>query len=183
LAEIAVDDLPEVLGKVYVYNSARAVFYAPSDLSGIGGLRHERIRSTKSWHSTGPRRDCVFVGNSDSDEPGFKGLHVARVFLFFSFKHGGVTYPCALVHWFSHVGESPCESTGMWMVEPDYHGNRPLLEVIHLDTVLRGAHLIGVSGSHFLPPRTEFTFSDSLDAFKTFFVNKYVDHHAHEIAF
>ena len=40
-------ELPDIPGKVYVYNSARAVFYAPSDLSGIGGMRHERIRSVR----------------------------------------------------------------------------------------------------------------------------------------
>ena len=69
----------------------------------------------------------------------------------------------------------------MWMVEPDFlRGKR---EVIHLDSILRGAHLIGVSGSHFLPSDPVFNFSRSLDAFKTFYVNKYVDRHAHEILF
>ena len=176
-------DLPDIEGKVYVYNSAQSVFYAPSDLSGIGGMRHERIRSVKSWYNGAPRRDCVFIGNTDSDAPGFEGLLVARVFLFFSFKHNGITYPCALVHWFSTVGDSPDNETGMWMVEPDFLRGKRVLEVIHLDSILCGAHLIGVSGSHFLPSDPVFNFSRSLDAFKTFYVNKYVDHHAHEIAF
>ncbi|KAF8809162.1 hypothetical protein BYT27DRAFT_7255031 [Phlegmacium glaucopus] len=176
-------ELPDIPGKVYVYSSARAVFYAPSDLSGIGGMRHERIRSVRSWYGGAPRRDCVFVGNTDSDAPGFEGLLVARVFLFFSFKHEGITYPCALVHWFSTVGDGPDDETGMWMVEPDFQRGQQVLEVIHLDSILRGAHLIGVAGSQFLPSDPLFNFSRSLDAFKTFYVNKYVDHHAHEIAF
>jgi len=104
-------------------------------------------------------------------------------FSFFAFKHMGITYPCALIHWFSMVGDSPDDETGMWMVEPDFLRGKQVLEVIHLDSILRGAHLIGVSGSHFLPSDLVFNFSRSLDAFKTFYVNKYVDHHAHEIVF
>ncbi|KAF8955511.1 hypothetical protein BDZ97DRAFT_1673775, partial [Flammula alnicola] len=118
-----------------------------------------------------PRHDCVFIENSDSDEPGFTGLHVAQVFLFFSFKHKDIMYPCALVHWFSTVSDVPCEETGMWMVEPDFWRGRPILEVIHLDTILRGAHLVGAAGPHFLPSDLNFTFSKSLDAFKMFYVN------------
>ncbi|KAJ3510664.1 hypothetical protein NLJ89_g4545 [Agrocybe chaxingu] len=178
------DELPQLTGKAYIYTSARAVFYAPSDLSGLGGLRHERIRSTKSWYGGAPRRDCIFVGNSDaSDAPGMRGLLVARVLLFFSFTHSATKYPCALVHWFSIIGDEPCDETGMWIVEPDFRGGKPFLEVIHLDAILRGAHLIGVSGSHFLPNDLDFTFDKSLDAFSSFYVNKYVDHQAHEIAF
>jgi hypothetical protein len=181
LSHIPEDTLPDIHGKVYVYNSARAVFYAPSDVSGVGGMRHERIRAVKSWYSGPARYDCVFIGKSE--EPGFRGLHAARVFLFFSFKHDGLTYPCALIHWFSPVCDTPCEETGMWIVEPDWLcGGKPFLEVIHLDSILRGAHLIGVSGKHFLPLHN-FDFSKSLDSFNSFYVNKYVDHHAHEIAF
>ncbi|KAI0279322.1 hypothetical protein BGY98DRAFT_460372 [Russula aff. rugulosa BPL654] len=32
---------------------------------------------------------------------------------FFSFSDDGVDYPYALVHWFSHVGDSPDEHTGI----------------------------------------------------------------------
>ncbi|KAH9028914.1 hypothetical protein EDB85DRAFT_1867581, partial [Lactarius pseudohatsudake] len=55
--------------------------------------------------------------------------------------------------------------------------------VIHLDSILRGAHLIGVAGPHFLPSSPKVDYLTSLDSFKCFFVNKYADHHAHEIAF
>ncbi|KIM34706.1 hypothetical protein M413DRAFT_56461, partial [Hebeloma cylindrosporum] len=112
-SRLPTDDLPDIAEKVYVYTSARAVFYAPSGLSGIGGMSHERIRSVKSWYGGAPRRDRVFVGNTDSDAPGFEGLFVARVFVFFSFRHAGITYPCALVHGFSTVGDSPDDATGM----------------------------------------------------------------------
>ena len=182
---IAVNDLPEITGKIRLYNSAHVVYYAPSDVSGMRGMHHERIRSTVSWHSGRPRRDCVFVGNSDSqDAPGFKSLLVARVYLFFSFKHDGVYYPCALIHWFSTVGEAPDEETMMWIVEPDYTaGKKPLLEIIHLDTILRGAHLIGVADTNYLPSQPKIDCLMALDSFKSFYVNKFADHHAHEIAF
>ncbi len=185
VVEVPIDDLPHITEKVYVYNSARVVYYAPSDISGLRGMHRERIRSTRSWYRGRPRHDCVFVGNSDSpDAPGFKGLLVARVFLFFSVRYDCVDYPCALVHWFSAIGDTPDDETGMWVVEPDYLARQKrLLEVIHLDTILRGAHLIGVTGSNFLPSNPKVDFLTSLDSFKSFFVNKYADHHAHEIAF
>ncbi|KAF8268153.1 hypothetical protein EI94DRAFT_1786067 [Lactarius quietus] len=183
-SQIAEHELPHITSKVYVHTSVWAVFYAPSDLSGIGGLRHEWIRSTASWYGGPARRDCIFVGNSDlPDAPGMRGLLVARVHLFFSLIHDGIKYPCALVHWFSLVGDEPCNETGMWKVTPDFRGGKRCLEVIHLNTILRGAHLIGISGTSFLPSDPDFTFDKSLDVFQSFYVNKYVDHHAHEIVF
>ncbi|KAF7301047.1 hypothetical protein MIND_00668600 [Mycena indigotica] len=38
---IPLDDCPDFAERVYIYTSARAVFYAPSDICGIGGMRHE----------------------------------------------------------------------------------------------------------------------------------------------
>jgi hypothetical protein len=70
----------------------------------------------------------------------------------------------------------------MWMVEPDFDrtGNHAI-DIIHLDSILRGAHIMGVSGQQFLPHHLNF--AHTLDAFHAFYVNKYIDHHAHEIAF
>ncbi|THG92798.1 hypothetical protein EW026_g8234 [Hermanssonia centrifuga] len=166
---------------IKVYHSAAATFYAPSDISGIGGMRRERIRATPSWFKGPAHYDCVFAEN-DSTVEGFRGLHAARVRTFLSFKSGGVEYPCALIQWFSPVADEPDELTGLWVVEPDFDGdNRPFYGVIHLDSILRLAHLIPVFGNAILPP--DFHQSQSLDAFKTYYVNKYADHHAHEIAF
>ncbi|KAJ7797100.1 hypothetical protein B0H14DRAFT_3549113 [Mycena olivaceomarginata] len=181
---VPLSDCPEFSERVFMYNSARAVFYAPSDVSGVGGMHHERIRATKSWYRGPPRYDCVFIEH-DPDAPGFRGLHAARVFLFFRFKFRKVDYPCALVHWFSPHGQEPCPGTGMWIVKPEFVRGRPgerEMAVVHIDSLLRGAHLIGVAGKEFVPAMN-FDFSDSLDAFQAFYVNKYADHHAHEIAF
>ena len=117
----------------------------------------------------------VFV-ERDPNLPGFRGLYVACVHSFFSITHNRVNYPCTLVSWFSTVGESPCLDTGMWMVEPDFDqtGNHTM-SIIHLDSILCGAHLMGVSGSQFIPPHLKFT--HMLDTFHAFYVNKYIDHH------
>ena len=78
--------------------------------------------------------------------------------------------------------EASGKGTGMWVVEPDFNADgSPLVSVIHLDCILRAAHLIGVCSSDFLPK--ELSFHHSLDAFLSFYVNKFIDHHAFEIAF
>ena len=166
---------------IKVYHSALSTYHAPSDLSGTGGMLRERIRAVPSWKEGPGRFDCAFVGK-DSNVPGFRGLHVTRVKLFFSFHFRQVMYSCALVEWFSTYGESPCELTGLWRVVPDRdaHG-KWMCSVIHLATILRGAHLIGVAGPQPLPKT--FTYHDTIDSFHMFYVNKYADHHAHEIAF
>ncbi|KAJ6583496.1 hypothetical protein DFH09DRAFT_1245834 [Mycena vulgaris] len=181
-ASIQLDQCPDFSERVFLYNSARAVFYAPSDVCGIGGMHHERIRATKSWYRGPPCYDCVLLEH-DKDLVGFRGLHAARVHMLFRFKYRGVDYPCALIHWFFARGDHPCPETGMRIVTPDtVGGGGPSLAVVHLDCLLRGAHLIGVAGRDSIPVHN-FGFSDSLEAFKAFYVNKYADHHAHEIAF
>jgi len=166
---------------VYAYHSAVATFHAPSDLSGIHGMRRERIRAVLSWRHGPPRYDCIFVEH-DVNQDGFQGLHAARVFLFFSFKYRFIYYPCALIQWFSPVDDEPCDDTGLWVVEPEYlPDDTPFMAVIHLDCILRGAHLIGMAGKEFLPQH--FSFHDTFDAFQAFYINKYADHHSNEIAF
>ena len=108
-----------------------------------------------------------------------KGLGIVRVLLFFSFDYSGTHYPCALVEWFKKVGPDPV--TGMWVVCPDIVRGKRALSVLHLDSFLRAAHLIPVFGTCKIPK--DFHYSYSLDAFNAFYVNKYIDHHAFEIAF
>jgi hypothetical protein len=56
---------------------------------------------------------------------------------FFSFSHDGIEYPCAFVHWFSHVGNLPDDHTGMWIVKPDILGNsEAFTSIIHLDSIV-----------------------------------------------
>ena len=68
----------------------------------------------------------------------------------------------------------------MWIVTPDKdHHGQPIISVVHTDTIVSGAHLIGIAGEDHVPWGV--TFYNSLDAFSAFYVNKYIDHHAHEL--
>jgi hypothetical protein len=168
-------------GRVNVFSSAISVFWAPSDPSGVGGMRQERIRASLSWQKGPPRYDCMFV-SKDPSLPGFRGLHVVRTMLFFSFVHNNVTYPCALVQWFLPIGNEPDETTGMYVVEPELDGNGArTMSVIHMDSVLRAAHLVPCYGNDFLP--SGFHFTDSLDAFRAYYVNKFIDHSVHAMIY
>ena len=168
-----------------VFHSARAIFCAPSNPSGIGGMYCETICSAPRWKSggtVGPRRDCAFLNNG-SDELGMKGLEIARVHLLFSFETEEQVYPCALVHNFQKTYTDPDPDNGMWVVEPGYatDGSR-LMSVVHLDSIVRAAHLLPVFGGPFaLPPQLKFSLM--LDSFRAFYVNKYIDYHAFETVF
>lgn len=83
-------------GKVFLYPSAVATYYAPSDKSGIGGMFRERIRCVNSWRGGPPRRDCVFITH-DEDLPGFQGLYVGQVLAWMKIKHENICYCAALI--------------------------------------------------------------------------------------
>lgn len=167
--------------KITTYPSALSLFHAPSDLSGVGGVRREHIRAVRVWRKGPPRYDTMFI-NSDSNIEGMRGLEVARARLFFSFSSDGVNYPCALIHWYSHVGEAPDDTTGMWLVEPDLHPDGSHnASIIHLDSIMRAAHLMPLHCEKSVDPALNHT--DTLDSFAYFYINKYIDHHAFEVAF
>ncbi|KAH9992964.1 hypothetical protein BJV74DRAFT_795662 [Russula compacta] len=66
--------------------------------------------------------------------------------------------------------DEPDEDTGLWVVQPEFLRNgRRTLAIIHLDCVARAAHLLPIYGSSFIPE--DLHFSNSLDAFRAFFVN------------
>ena len=171
---------PQYGGKIQVFNSASALFYAPSNVSGIHGMRREFIHSTPLWRNEAPRYDCVFINVNPDTEP-MKGLEVARVLSFFSFHFKGSYYPCAVVHWFDRVGNQPDEHTGMWLVRPQFNQQHQRgISVIHIDSIYRAAHLIPVYGKHFVP--SQLGLHHSYDSFQLFYVNKFADYHAFEIA-
>ena len=175
-APVQLEDLPSFRGDIKVYHSAVATYYAPSDLCGAGGLRRERIRSTPSFYGH-ERRDTVFVVLDESTN-GMEGMEIGCVLLFFSFMYRGKSFSCALINWFVHDNE-PDRDTGMWTVqlERDRQG-QPTVEVIDIDAIARGAHLLPVYGSSRVPD--DFSHHDALDSFNSFFVNHFIDHHAHE---
>ncbi|TFY55613.1 hypothetical protein EVJ58_g8134 [Rhodofomes roseus] len=104
--EVDIDDCPLFHGHVALYYSARAFYYAPSELCGPGGMHSEMIRSHPNWYGTGERRDTVLVQDG-LDDGVMGGMLIGRVLAFLSFSHNEVTYPCALVEWFFPVGDAP----------------------------------------------------------------------------
>jgi len=111
-----------------------------------------------------------------------KALLVARVYLFFRFSHEGVDYPCALVRCYS-TSDEPDATTGLWVVEPESTRRGMChMSVIHLDSIVHGAHLLPRFPSD-APAYREINYMNVLDVYMSFYVNKYIDHHAFEIAF
>ena len=111
-----------------------------------------------------------------------RGLDVVRVLMFMSFMSGDMSYPCALVHWFTHVSEEPDELTGMWMVQPEWLVDGSLvLSVISTDCILHSTHLILIFGKDFIPK--DHHFSKTLDTFAAYYVNRFIDHHVFKTIF
>lgn len=91
-------------------------------------------------------------------------------------------YPCTLVDRFSWIGNSSDPVTGLWKVclQVDHHDYQ-IQSVEHIDVIFRAVHLILVYNKGVLPP--DLDFSVSLDIFHLYYVNKYSNHHANEMAF
>ncbi|KIK35056.1 hypothetical protein CY34DRAFT_17283 [Suillus luteus UH-Slu-Lm8-n1] len=149
-SEIPLVTCPQYDERIKIFNSACSRFFAPNDLSGISGMRHEHICACPAWRKEHPRYDCIFV-NMNPDLDGMRGMSVARVLTFFSFTYRTETYPSTVVRWFDTLGDSPDEDTGMWVVRPAHHANHaPNISIIHIDSIYRAAHLIPVYGNQFV---------------------------------
>ncbi|KIK77794.1 hypothetical protein PAXRUDRAFT_165720 [Paxillus rubicundulus Ve08.2h10] len=141
----------------------------------------EHIQASPRWRNDYPRYNCFFI-NTNLELDGMAGMTIAQVICFFSFKYDYILYPCAIVHWFDTVGDAPDEDTGMWMVHPMFCANHtPNIAVIHIDAIYHTAHLIPIYSCHPVP--LDIKYYHSYDTFRAFYVNKYADHHALEIAF
>jgi hypothetical protein len=151
------DACPALRGCVTVYHHARAVFYAPSDPCGTGGMHGETIRSNPAWRGEYARYNTVLVKHGD-DTDGMLGMLIVRVKLLCSFKYGVARYPCAFVEWFVHSSDQPNPVTGMWIVEPYMNGGSRARGLVHLDAVVQGCQLIGVYGDKLLPVDSDFTY-------------------------
>ena len=119
-------------------------------------MHNECICAVKSWRKGLACHDCIFV-EMDPDALGMAGLDIAHVQLFFSGTFDGVKH------------------------EPDVMEDGTTISVIHLDTIVQAAHLLPVFKKEIVS--RDLSFSDTLDKFQLFYVNKFIDHHAFEIAF
>ncbi len=163
---------PAFNGNVYIFYSAVATFCAPSDDShGINGMSHKYIWAMPSWRGGVAQYDCAFINlNPEIDD--MCGLEVVCVLTFFSFSYNAQEYQCALIHWFSCIGTGP-----EFDKDKDHH-----IAVVHVNSIYRAMHLVPVYQTGQYISQT-LTMHDTLDTFSHFYINKYVDYHAFEIAF
>ena len=167
-------------GTIKVVNSASGLFYAPSDVSGINGMEREFICSTPLWRNKAPCYDCAFVSAGPETGP-MNGLEVVCILTFFSFHDKGLYYPCAAVHWFNHARDRPDKDTGMWLVCLQFNErHQHMISIIHIDSIYQAAHFIPVYGKHFVPMHLQP--HHSYDGFHLFYINKFADYYAFEIA-
>jgi len=77
------------------YNSAVATFYAPSNLSGTGGMQKERIQAVSCWRGGHSQFDTMLLKpnngsgseSTSNDKPTINSFSIARVQLIFSFEY------------------------------------------------------------------------------------------------
>ena len=87
----------------------------------------------------------------------------------------------AVVQWFLYVIDSCDPDIGIYLVAPSTNDNdTPDTSIIHIDCIFHTVHLISIYDVNFLPH--EITPHDNYNMFCTYYVNKYVDHHAFEVA-
>ncbi|KAG1799570.1 uncharacterized protein BJ212DRAFT_1288039, partial [Suillus subaureus] len=109
------------------------------------------------------------------------GMEIAHVMYSFSFTFEAVLYPCAVVHWFAKDGNRPDEDTRMWVVKPSFDTDHLLsVGIIHIDSIYCAAHLSQIYGAQLIS--CDLKHYDSYNAFRAFYVNKFANHHAFEIA-
>jgi hypothetical protein len=94
-----------------------------------------------------------------------------------------MTYPCALMHWFQVLTDEPDGVTGMWVVQQEVDAERKAItSIVNLDCIIQACHLVPVFGKNLLQTQA-LQLHDMLTAFKYYYVNKYVDQHANQLAF
>ncbi|KAL6308722.1 hypothetical protein BKA93DRAFT_725077 [Sparassis latifolia] len=176
---IPLDACPKIheSDKVYIVYSVAATYFAPSDPSGIGGMRHEYIRATPSWRHAGMHFDCSFIKSPSTDD-GVDAFEVARILLFFTIHFRDIQYSCVLIRRYELVNDRPDRDTGMWIIRLQMDDDG--ISVIRVDSIIRAAHLIPVFDGRVPRGLIE---HHSLDVYNQFYVNKYVDHHAFYMLF
>ena len=172
-------DIEEVnLGDIHrsfaIFNSAVAIVHAPSDPSGIGGMRREFIRAMHSWRHGASHFDCMLYKGNTANPRGMHDLQVVQAHLFFWFGYKNQLYSCALVHWFKTLGDEPDDETGMWKIEPIFSADgKPLATVVAVRDLVRAVHILPIFDSSFT--EKNLTFNQTLDKFKLFYINKFID--------
>ena len=81
------------------------------------------------------------------------------------------------------MDDEPDPTTGLWVVKPEStRRGMHHMSIIHIDTIVRSAHLLPRFPSD-APVYREINYSNVLDVYTSFYVNRYIDDHAFEIVF
>ncbi|KAI6029818.1 hypothetical protein PISMIDRAFT_105752, partial [Pisolithus microcarpus 441] len=141
----------------------------------------EKICTIPVWHHGLAQYDTIFVSMDDTFN-GMLSMEIARVLCFFSFVYtNGYSYSCALIHWFDRIADELDNLMGMWMVGPSFmvDGSKNL-SVIHIDSIVHSVHLLPIFRCEQVPQSVDF--HNSLDIYCGFYVNRFADYHAFELA-
>ena len=163
--------------KAMIVRSATCVYFPLSNCNGITPKR-EVLCATPSWRNSLPRHDTVLV--KTRLVPGPHGLSVARLHLLFSFMKSNTHHNVALIQWYSYIGNSPNEDTGMWVVKKEKQSNGlPVINFIYVDVIVKSCQLLPVYGRGMIPRQVNHM--TSLNCFQAYYVNKFADHHSFEL--
>lgn len=80
-------------------------------------------------------------------------------------------YECALVEWFELVGNTPDPIVRIWIVKPEFIGNRRAVGIVSVESIVCSCYLMPVNYQSSIP--TGFHFLSTLDAFHRYYVNVY----------
>ena len=111
--------LPLLPNKIFVYTSAVATFYAPSNISCITGMHSEHICTDNTYHHGNGHYDCMSV-NTDPLQLGMHGLDVAHARLFFPFTFEWVSIPVPLSTGFQRSGSLWMRTWGHGLLNQRY---------------------------------------------------------------
>ncbi|KAN0140196.1 hypothetical protein V8E53_002092 [Lactarius tabidus] len=162
-------NLPQFHSCVNIHYLALTTFFVPSNLRGIC--------STLSWYNH-PHHNTIFVVLDDT-LPGMEGMVITCIQLLLLFNYSGIDHHCTLVNWLVCKDDEPDPDTGMWIVSLEKWNRVLMTQVIDVKTIVGAAHLLLVFGQDTVP--SDIHHYNSLDRYQFFFVNKYADHHSHEL--
>ena len=168
---------------IRVYHHAHATFYSPSDMSGWEGMHSEIIQCTPCWHKECAHYNTVLLKLNDVSS--IASMVVTRVRLFFTlhlWDNQNTVYLCTLVDHYKILGRQPDHVMSMWKVSLDKVNNNQVLQSVEpLDSIVCAVHLLPVFGTGYIPDH--WPYSLTLDSFQQFYINKYADHHSHQIIY
>ncbi|KAH9069689.1 hypothetical protein EDB83DRAFT_2505890 [Lactarius deliciosus] len=137
------------------------------------------FRDSLGYHRVRVHHSALATFFAPSDLCGTGGMRQERIHSTSSwYGHPRLDYACAYVNWLVRDDDKPDPDTGMWAVSLETHCGKLASQVIDVRTIACAAHLLPVYGRDSVLPDTQYY--NSLDRYKSFYVNPFIDHHAHK---